>query len=57
MYVLYCVCVHVCTACKRTRTPRAYVVMAGSEHERFKNLFPSWEDNKTVQGLNCKAST
>lgn len=40
--------------CKRTRTPHAYVVSAGTEHERFKNLFPFWEDNKAVQELVCK---
>jgi len=47
-------CVAFPPACKRTRTPRTYVVMAGTEHNKFKNLFPFWEDNKTVQELNCK---
>lgn len=44
------------SACKRTRTPRGYVVMAGTEHERFKNTFPFWEDDKSVQEINCKVS-
>ena len=42
------------TECKRTRTPHTYMVLAGTEHERFKNLFPFWEDDKSVQALNCK---
>ena len=41
-------------ASDRIRTPRAFMVSAGSEHERFVDLFPSWEVNRTVQELNCK---
>lgn len=41
----------------RIRTPRTFVVSAGSEHEKFTNIFPFWQVNKTVQGLNCKVIT
>jgi len=44
-------------ACNRPRTPRAYMVTAGTEHERFTNQFPFWEVNKQVQALNCKGTT
>ena len=30
------------------------MVSAGTEHERFINLFPFWEVSKAVQELNCK---
>ena len=43
--------------CNRIRTPRAFMVSAGTEHERFVDLFPSWEVSKTVQELNCKVCT
>ena len=48
---------HLSAAGNRIRTPRAFVVSAGSEHERFTNIFPFWEVNKTVQELNCKVHT
>ena len=50
--VLSCDCIP--AASDRIRTPRAFMVSAGSEHERFVDLFPSWEVNRTVQELNCK---
>ena len=30
------------------------MVSAGTEHERFTDLFPFWEVSRTVQELNCK---
>lgn len=30
------------------------MVTAGLEHEKFINLFPSWQVNSAVQEVNCK---
>ncbi len=42
------------TACDRPKKPKAYLVHAGTEHERFTNQFPFWEVHEHVQEINCK---
>ena len=62
MYFCYIIVFHhapipLLPACNRTRTPRAYMVTAGLEHEKFTNLFPYWSVNPSVQELNNKVPT
>ncbi len=43
-------------ACKRTPSPKVYVVTAGTEHVEFTNLFPIWNERNDVQGIVGKVS-